>query len=618
MTMKNQLLYMWIKETDYHCFNNSEFNFSPEFEFSFSEQDKRLSVKKTNKINVYSSNLYNKESNVCNVTALVGNNGAGKTTALKKIVEMWKLKYYERTKRQGDCRGDSIYIVIKNSVLTIINNTALTDICFSTNFYELFPKYNIINLNKEKAIYRYLKIDSTVVYISLERKDTISFGGLMSSNFIPLTPKQIENVRTVFIRNKSPNFMKTPVRYGYFNFENFLFGFLFSKYENILLSKNKLHFGLTLTNKNVPGYAGSITKIDSYYRYYLEITSEDNVETALIKKLVNELLSLVDIDMRQKLSDDVSSIISNNNKWSEYNIIQIKRSFSESVRGYDDVGLYIDIAFSEIREAQQILLGYTVDELIYGIDILDVEKLSRLYDLILNKEKKYSFLFKYINISIDGSDGELAYLRHLAYLVFASNPKINPYHKEKHISDNVLILLDEADIHLHPEWQRQLLSNIINSINSIFNEKNVQIILTTHSPIVLSDIPTQNIIYIDNKNHDHKVFKDYCKNTFGANIYDLYNDSFFFDSSIIMGDYAKNYIDNLYDAVAKLGINSFEKNIELIGDENIKNAFYNMFNKNERIKKNDDINEQMIMIKNNIEYLNEKLKELEKSVHDKD
>lgn len=608
--MKNQLLYMWIKETDYCCFKNAGFNFSPEYEFSF--ENNCLSLKGTGKVNVYSNNLFVEENNVCNITAIVGNNGAGKTTALKKIIEMWKLKYYERIPSIRNF--DSLYVYVENNTLIIVDNTVFGNVFISSSVKDFFPNIKRIILNKRKMLFNSLRVESTVVYISSERKDTVSFGGLMSSNFIPLTPKQIENVRNVFARRKTPNLIKSPLRNKHFNFENFLFGYLYSKYGSVLLCNNRLSFALALASKNERRYPYSIN-VDGNLNSFpnlLEFHKNDSLRVALLKMLIRELLPLVDSDKKNKFVDSILPIFNNKIMFDEQEINLIKDLAFRCIRDNRYLDSYIDIAIYEINVACEILEDYSPDDLIKGIENMNISKMSELYNLVLSKEREYSFLFKYMCIFLDGSDGEIAYLRHLAYLVFASNPNINPYYKKHVVNENVLILLDEADIHLHPEWQRKLISNIVDSINLIFKDKNVQIIFTTHSPIVLSDIPSQNIIYIGNKDHERRVFKNYEKKTFGANIYDLYNDSFFFDGSSVMGDYARQYIDNLYDTVSNSKINDYKEYIELIDDENIKNAFASLTSTNESNDLAIDKEKQIESIKRNIEYLQGILLEIER------
>ena len=59
----------------------------------------------------------------------------------------------------------------------------------------------------------------------------------------------------------------------------------------------------------------------------------------------------------------------------------------------------------------------------------------------------------------------------------------------------------------------------------------------THSPFILSDIPKQNVLFLENGrsiNYENK-------NTFGANITDLLADSFFINDGLI-GDFAKEKI----------------------------------------------------------------------------
>lgn len=64
-----------------------------------------------------------------------------------------------------------------------------------------------------------------------------------------------------------------------------------------------------------------------------------------------------------------------------------------------------------------------------------------------------------------------------------------------------LLLIDEAENHLHPKWQK----TFINSILDIF--PNLQIIITTHSPFIISSVENARI-YVCESKQDYSVVTD--------------------------------------------------------------------------------------------------------------
>jgi hypothetical protein len=64
-----------------------------------------------------------------------------------------------------------------------------------------------------------------------------------------------------------------------------------------------------------------------------------------------------------------------------------------------------------------------------------------------------------------------------------------------------LLLIDEAENHLHPKWQK----TFIKSVQEIF--PNLQIILTTHSPFIVSSVENARI-YACESQGDHCIVKD--------------------------------------------------------------------------------------------------------------
>jgi predicted ATP-binding protein involved in virulence len=67
-----------------------------------------------------------------------------------------------------------------------------------------------------------------------------------------------------------------------------------------------------------------------------------------------------------------------------------------------------------------------------------------------------------------------------------------------------IILIDEIDLHLHPQWQRTVLSALTTTF------PNIQFIVTTHSPQVLSQVKRESVVFLE----DGKVVQN-IPNTYG-------------------------------------------------------------------------------------------------------
>jgi predicted ATPase len=111
----------------------------------------------------------------------------------------------------------------------------------------------------------------------------------------------------------------------------------------------------------------------------------------------------------------------------------------------------------------------------------------------------------------------------------------------------VNIILEEVELYFHPELQKHLVKYIIDGIGQIdfMSIRGVNIILVTHSPFVLSDIPASNILALDENGVPCEEIQ-----SFGSNIHDMLKDSFFLKSGWI-GDYVKDYIHSLIKDLEK-------------------------------------------------------------------
>lgn len=106
------------------------------------------------------------------------------------------------------------------------------------------------------------------------------------------------------------------------------------------------------------------------------------------------------------------------------------------------------------------------------------------------------------------------------------------------------IILEEIELYSHPEYQRQFLTKLIGMLEKMdFGEiRDVNILMVTHSPFILSDIPKSNVLFLENG----KPVEPMQENTFGANIHSLLKNGFFL-SGMPMGDFAKQKINALFE-----------------------------------------------------------------------
>lgn len=124
----------------------------------------------------------------------------------------------------------------------------------------------------------------------------------------------------------------------------------------------------------------------------------------------------------------------------------------------------------------------------------------------------------------------------------------------------VNILFDEVELYFHPEMQRTFIDFLLKYLQKVpFNDiLGLNFCFITHSPFILSDIPANNILFLEveaDSNKSTQVHRD--DRTFGGNIHDLLKDSFFLQKGY-MGDFAKRKITSVIDYLNKV----IEINIE--------------------------------------------------------
>ncbi len=150
-----ELVYLWVEE--YKNIRNQGFNFSPRFEFEYIQDKNELILKKENKdyVSIFPDNI--------NVTAIVGENGSGKSSILNIILEIV----------EEEIKNKYILIFNDDSLQYISNFKFETDLIENKNFltYQnifayinkihksyLIRKYNVVEIDK-RAIANILTVE---------------------------------------------------------------------------------------------------------------------------------------------------------------------------------------------------------------------------------------------------------------------------------------------------------------------------------------------------------------------------------------------------------------------------------------------------------------------------
>lgn len=222
------------------------------------------------------------------------------------------------------------------------------------------------------------------------------------------------------------------------------------------------------------------------------------------------------------------------------------------------------------------------------IVLLENDKDSQKFFYFMNFYNHIARL-PYIRTYWGMSTGEILRLN-----LFSQLYEISIQHDNVYPNENLWILIDEAGSHLHPEWQAGYVEMLRSAASQIFtNRSNIQIILTTHSPIILSDVPRHDVLYLISKTDETRsIPRD---RTFGQNIYKLFEESFFLKS--VSGSLSTSVMDRLEADLAHFEELSAEERevlkatIDIIGEDFIRSHYQFKFdtlsknNRTERVQK---------------------------------
>ncbi|CAN7557365.1 AAA family ATPase [Peribacillus frigoritolerans] len=542
-----ELIYLWVEK--FRNIKQLGFSFSTKYivDFKFNE---KMGYKEIN-IKELKENINLFENKIDNVTAIIGKNGSGKTN----ILDLIGMRMNDRKKYR-----DARYFIIYHH---------------EGNLFSI--EGNDFNLVKQNIKYYPNRKDSIHVvtdpYSMLikKKKNTFEYGGYLQFEESQYNKINIFNLRNTFRQGYSregfkidsdysnffdrlylnPVFIGDYAKYSLITYFNSLEkqGFIFNLNEMVLVKiLPDIHYTQVQDLKLKFNYKKNLFRREKENKIVLNNNKEKFIFNFLKSYVYYSFESYTEIvknnDKVQQLKGQLENVenLGNDRNYLFKLLEIIYLNFEKQDLDYGDMQTYLDTIKNLLVYINKISEKYFSE---HEISIpIGLEEEKNLLDLLLFLDHINNDEINYLNNSIKlrfepMSSGEEALINTFSSLFFGIKLKKH-FKKEK-----AIILLDEPDLFMHPEWSRVLLSELFNLLNIIDEGyESYQLIITTHSPFIVSDLPKNNIISLEKSLETglcQKVSFNNEEQTFASNVHSLLSNKFFMNATI--GEFAKTKID---------------------------------------------------------------------------
>lgn len=564
-----EILYIYIKK--YKKLENIGFCFSNKYSISFNEN--KLEIKENEN---YVKNFFSNK--ISNLTGIVGENGTGKTTVLNYMYE-----FFNNGNNHND--EDALFIYSSDDTIFYYSKDVITynkeEFKLQKQTYkqfgEAFSKITLLMLSN--YIDTHNMLNSTIISESLAHHQNYTSNALLLQNATPFgifsSKKEDKRNFTDHVRKFNVGELQRIVKFTNWvkrskfelpvtipKFINIKLGELVEYYDDEKELKNftiEIFSTLDGEQKRFEAFKLGIIRhlLQAFFyqaSYYYQTFG--TIEFPLIKEYFID--AIINKSIKRKYESFNNGILrAFDNCFNDKKLANSQNTIS-----------YI-IAFLNFLEDFSVK-EHNNDTLVSFDFTKNIESFYKFLDLYSAIELSHDFLsFEFVH-ELGGeasySSGEYSILTTLARInEVVARFKVSPF----------IILIDEAELALHPNWQRKFLNLLLNFLNARLNnsQQNTQIILTSHSPFILSDLPNHCVIYLKNVNGItiSKSNLETKTETFGANIHELFTDSFFMENELV-GEFAKIKILKLIQRVNskdKYTVEDYrtrKKEIDIIGE----------------------------------------------------
>lgn len=678
-----ELIYAWIGE--FRTYKNVGINFSNKFIVNYDDNKKTIDIKR----NESYRSIY--PDYITNINAIVGKNGVGKTNLLDmiglrirdrninneeyiitskdgspikgihkaddevvhKLYNYFLLYYYGEYENENNCFiFETDNIESYSDMFISLENIAPSKTYSDNKGWASF----ICNINNKKLSY----IDD----VSEEQSKlcTLSFRENFSSKNYDYRHDKPEDDPIICIPRRTSKFKCTllnkKIQFIYNQlqidsrelFRNTEYT-LKIKYETSYIHRSKDDFKLPYSYKKSENKNNILKLLESFiylYHHHLYIMSFTSPNDKKTQEKERKALE----DINKKLYD-ISPLSAKFDDFLEYyrNIIRVISEDHFNQKYLSDHAIKsFNYLIKELLNNDLLLIDENSISFKITKDTL-IDKISDFINVAIDERENelapfpmYQHFFEY---SIeDISDGELAFLD-----IFTSlYEQIEEFTTEK---SHYIILFDEPESRFHPELARTFINQLIRALKDLSNTekpskiiKSFQVIISTHSPFILSDIPSDNIVYIEKNINGNSIPKNKDVKTLGSNIHTLLKDGFFMSSTI--GEYTKlkikavikfleyykndSYLENddthkeiytihsieecLY-IIQSIGEPTIRRKLMKMYDDKIGLANISNFQNNFRVESQIDVNATINRLQNQIEELKKCITILGGSANDK-
>lgn len=607
-----ELLCLYIKKYD-DIFENQQVNFSSNYYVEYKEGNLKIQ-KNTDSLKKYYGDI------VTTITMFHGKNGAGKSTLLDILgmrLNDRRKDTYRREKRSyfllyhlyGDYFGfefsDASYIE------GAINNIDMQGIKTKDSLYKPWVGL-IFSLKENQLVYQRNFFGKWMENQNLEKKSQVEYAYITRDRYNSRITRALQNDTDDEYIFGRKYFIET-IYYEY------LYRYLVSmkNMDELKISNKSIEIRNVIDNElgmirseiedeivkflnEERNELDRILKKDMDYSIFGEEHLEENKKKAFLKMFK---IDLIEYYFLNRLSGWIW------NREPELRGIEVLRKeyeeLTEYIKDQEDQEEYYDNILKYVLSKVDIEAKKTVEtdeqkailEILDDIEALpekyfetkrsiiidcedskDIEviKLFRTYDCIYkrkNTEGSINTIDNVLEIILPKmSEGETAFLDTISKATVAV--------KEATEGNNVIVLIDEPDREIHPELARNFIDILLKNLNEC-EGRTVQVVMTSHSPFIVTDIlPDNTYAIVSQKNLSGKRTIKHKQDTFATNIYYLLMNSFMLDNTF--GEYSYKAIREMTDKLKKgelseEGMDSAKKLIDRIGEKTVKKKLLQLY-----------------------------------------